>query len=385
MILSVVIVSYNVRFFLEQCLSSLRKAVAFSDLLRGNTEVFVVDNASSDGGIDFLLPLFPAFRFIHNAENLGFAKANNQALTHCSGEFVLFLNPDTILTEDCLDKCLSFFRSKSNAGALGVHMVDGSGRFLKESKRGFPGPGPSFFKMTGIAGWFPRSKIFSSYYHGNLEEGSSHAVDILSGAFLLVKKSILDQIGGFDEQFFMYAEDIDLSYRINQRGFQNYYFAGTTIIHFKGESTRKDVRYTKMFYTAMVLFMKKYFRGPGLSIPLFFLTLGVRFRQTFVSIPALFRKSKRVAKSENAFFVRGEPDIQKKWSQKLAGFNIAITEMQGEAREIIFCESPNQPWKSIIQEIAKNPGRCVYYFHGSGTHAAVSSYSNKQQGHVIEL
>ena len=172
MILSVVIVSYNVKYFLEQCLSSLKKAVGESPLLRDQTEVFVVDNASSDGSLDFLQPLFPEIHFIQNKENKGFARANNQAAGQCTGEFLLFLNPDTILAEDSLESCISFFRTKQDAGAVGVRMVDGAGRFLRESKRGFPGLRASFFKMTGFAHVFPQSKIFSSYYMGQqMKEG----------------------------------------------------------------------------------------------------------------------------------------------------------------------------------------------------------------------
>ena len=166
MILSVVIVSYNVKFFLEQCLSSLKKAVRESSSLRGQTEVFVVDNASADGSVDFLQPLFPDFHFIQNKENKGFARANNQAARLCTGEFLLFLNPDTILAEDSLESCISFFRSKPDAGALGVHMVDGAGRFLKESKRGFPGVWTSFFKMTGLSPFISPFKNFFILLYG---------------------------------------------------------------------------------------------------------------------------------------------------------------------------------------------------------------------------
>ena len=188
MILSVVIVSYNVKFFLEQCLSSLKKAVEGSSLLQGQTEVFIVDNASSDGSCDFLEPLFPVFHFIRNKENNGFAKANNQVLSDCSGEFILFLNPDTILAEDSLDICISFFKNKPDAGALGVHMIDGTGLYLKESKRGFPSPVVSFYKMSGLTHLFPRSKVFSAYYMGHLDEKVAHVVDVLSGAFMMVRK-----------------------------------------------------------------------------------------------------------------------------------------------------------------------------------------------------
>ena len=189
MILSVVIVSYNVKYFLEQCLSSLKKAIVGISRTDWSTEVFIIDNASTDGTPDFLEPLFPHFHFIRNQENIGFAKANNLVIPLCNGELILFLNPDTILAEDSLDVCIDFFEDHTEAGAVGVRMVDGTGRFLKESKRGFPYPSASFFKMTGLARLFPRSKIFSSYYMGHLDEDHVQAVNVLSGAFMMIRKN----------------------------------------------------------------------------------------------------------------------------------------------------------------------------------------------------
>jgi N-acetylglucosaminyl-diphospho-decaprenol L-rhamnosyltransferase len=385
MILSVIIVSYNVKFFLEQCLSSLKKAVEGSSLCRGHTEVFIVDNASSDGSREFLLPLFPAFHFIQNSENRGFAKANNQALVQCSGEFILFLNPDTLLAEDSLDICLSFFRSTPTAGALGLHMIDGGGTFLKESKRGFPSPTSSFYKMSGLSRLFPRSKIFSAYYMGHLDEGSPHAVDVLSGAFMMVRKSVLDKTSGFDEQFFMYAEDIDLSWRIRQSGYRNFYLPETTIIHFKGESTPKDQRYVKMFYTAMVDFMKKHFTSALSSLPLLFIKAGVRLHQTLAYARMSFKKTTRRKGAPFRVFIKGEPGIQQQWKARLGLENIPVTENESEAEEIIFCEGPGLSWKSIIREVSNNKNRVQYKFHGLGTHAAVGSASGREQGETVEL
>ena len=364
MILSVVIVSYNVKFFLEQCLSSLKKAVEGSSLLLNQTEVYIVDNASVDGSLDFLTPLFPAFHFIQNKENKGFAAANNQALSLCCGEFILFLNPDTILAEDTLENCISFLRSRPDAGALGVHMVDGAGRFLRESKRGFPGFGASFSKMTGLARLFPRSKIFSSYYLGHLDERLSHPVDIISGAFLMARRTVMDKTGGFDEQFFMYGEDIDLSYRIHQAGFQNYYFAGSCIIHFKGESTRKDFQYVTRFYTAMILFMKKHFKGFGAPIRLLLLCTAVRLHQLL------------------AYFVISMR--QKKGTEQAASESPPVPAERAKIKEVLFREGAPLSWKQIIQEISDHPGEAIYLFHGSGTHATVSSFASDLQGEVFD-
>ena len=384
MILSVVIVSYNVKFFLEQCLSSLKNAVEGSSLLSGQTEVFVVDNASSDGSLDFLTPLYPGVHFIQNKENNGFAKANNQGLSLCTGEFILFLNPDTILAEDSSDRCISFFRATPDAGAIGVHMVDGMGRYLKESKRGFPGAMASFFKMSGVAGLFPHSKKFAAYYMGHLSEDVSQAVDILSGAFMMVKKTVLDITGGFDERFFMYAEDIDLSWRIRQAGFQNYYFAGTTIIHFKGESTPKDIRHVKMFYSAMKLFVKKHFHKSGFSMQLFLMNTGMHFRQLLAYLFIPFHSN---PKPDYPYptFIHGKQEQQKKWKLALRDQDISIVETKSLAEQIIYCQWMNESWKSIIEEIQKNKEQCFFKFHGEGTHAAISSYSSRRQGKVYEL
>ncbi|HEY8734707.1 MAG TPA: glycosyltransferase family 2 protein [Puia sp.] len=384
MILSVVIVSYNVKFFLEQCLFSLKKAIEGISVEDSVTEVFIIDNASYDGSVEFLRTLFPTFHFIQNMENAGFAKANNQALAICKGECVLFLNPDILLAEDSLDICLSFFQKRQDAGAIGVRMVDGSGNYLKESKRGFPGPAASFFKMSGLTHLFPRSKLFSSYYMGHLDDESTHVVEILSGAFMMVRKKVLDQTGGFDERFFMYGEDIDLSYRITKTGFQNYYLSTTTIIHFKGESTPKDLRQIKIFYDAMQAFMKKHLSS-GSSLQRFILTLGMKVRRGLAYSLLVFKKSKGVSQKQLPVFIKGEPEAKELWKQQLVLNNIPISDDIHKAGQIIYCEGRLLPWKMIIAEIAAAPGRLIYYFHGSGTHSAISSNSSQNRGEVIEL
>jgi len=255
--ISIIIVNYNVKYFLEQCLKSVEKSVC-----NVSFQVIVVDNNSTDDSINYLKPKFPNVHFICNTDNVGFGKANNQALSYCKGEYILYLNPDTIIPEDCLQKCVDFFEHHGDCGALGVKMIDGSGRFLPESKRGFPSPVASFFKLTGIADIFPTSPFFNQYSLGYLSPFENHKVEVLAGAFLMARSEIIHQIGGFDEAFFMYGEDIDLSYRIQKQGFNNYYFSDTTILHFKGESTKKgSLNYVKMFYVAMSIFVKKHYAG----------------------------------------------------------------------------------------------------------------------------
>jgi GT2 family glycosyltransferase len=256
--LSIVIVNYNVKYLVEQCLRSLSGAASSTRL-----EVIVVDNASTDNSIAYLTPLFPEYRFIPNATNVGFAKANNMALQYCTGDVVLFLNPDTILPRSSLDKCMAFLLQQPDAGALGVRMINDNGKFLRESKRGLPTPAASFWKLAGFAKLFPTSSMFAGYYAAQVGEFETKKVDVLSGAFMMIRKNVLDKIGGFDERFFMYAEDIDLSYRIIKAGFNNYYFPEVTIIHLKGASTKKDSRYVRQFYKAMSQYVRKHYgNGP---------------------------------------------------------------------------------------------------------------------------
>ena len=274
MLLTVIIVNYNVKYFLDYCLCSVYRALQHLD-----GEVIVVDNHSTDGSRQFFSDKYPGTKFIWNEENVGFAKANNQALQIAAGQYILFLNPDTIVGEDSFEKCIAFIRSKGDRIACGIRMVDGSGRFLKESKRSFPSPLTSFFKIVGLSAVFSRSRIFSKYHLGYLDENQVHEIDVMAGAFTILPKKILDQVGGFDEKFFMYGEDIDLSYRIGRAGFKNYYFPGTSIIHFKGESTRKgSLNYVKLFYSAMSIFVKKHYREMKAGIFNFLIQVAIFFR-----------------------------------------------------------------------------------------------------------
>ena len=253
--LSVIIVNYNVKFFLEQCLHSVYKSVSG---IKG--EVIVIDNNSVDGSCQMVQEKFPDVLLISNKKNLGFSKANNQGFAIAQGKYVLVLNPDTVVQEDTFKKCFDFMESHPKAGSLGVKMIDGKGTFLPESKRSLPTPLVSFFKIFGLASLFPKSKIFGRYHLGFLDYNKTHKVEILSGAFMFVRKSVLNETGYFDESFFMYGEDIDLSYRIILAGYENYYFSETTIIHYKGESTKKgSINYVMIFYKAMIIFARKHF------------------------------------------------------------------------------------------------------------------------------
>lgn len=256
-LVSIIIVNYRVKFFLEQTIRSAQEAIAG---LGGDGEIIVVDNASGDDSMQFIKSRFGnEVQYIENADNVGFARANNQAIAIAKGEFTLILNPDTIIGSDTLSQSIEWFRTHSDCGAVGVRMLDGNGNFLPESKRSFTTPWVSFCKIFGLSALFPKSRIFARYHLRYLNEKQPHKVDILAGAFILAHTSTLQKIGGFDERFFMYGEDIDLSYRIVQEGFSNYYLP-IPIIHYKGESTKKDsLRYVRVFYEAMLIFFRKHY------------------------------------------------------------------------------------------------------------------------------
>ncbi len=284
--LSVIIVNYNVKHFLEQCLISVKKAL---ENIEG--EVFVVDNHSVDGSVEMVREKFPFVKLQVNNVNYGFAKANNQAIKQAKGEYVLLLNPDTVVEDDTFEKIVAFMDAHPDAGGLGVKMVDGTGKFLPESKRGLPTPATAFYKIFGLSALFPHSKRFSKYHLGYLDENKTHKVDILAGAFMLLRKSVLDRIGLLDEIFFMYGEDIDLSYRITQAGYNNYYFPETRIIHYKGESTKKSsVNYVLVFYRAMVIFAKKHFTAKRAGIFSFFISIAIYFRAMLAILSRFFQK-----------------------------------------------------------------------------------------------
>ncbi len=285
--LSIVIVNYNVQYFLEQCLLSVSRAIKNIE-----AEVLVVDNASVDDSVEMVHQRFPFVRIITNTVNVGFSKANNQAIEIADGEYVLLLNPDTVVAEDTFEKCLAFMNSHPDTGALGIKMIDGKGVFLPESKRGLPTPVVAFYKTFGLAALFPRSKTFGRYHLGFLSPNETHEVDILSGAFMFIRKSALDNVGLLDETFFMYGEDVDLSYRITKGGYKNYYFPDTAIIHYKGESTKKgSLNYVKVFYNAMIIFARKHFSGNQSGVFSLLINFAIVFRGMLTLLAALFASS----------------------------------------------------------------------------------------------
>ena len=285
--LSIIIVNYNVQHFLEQCLKSVFKATR-----NISAEILVVDNNSVDGSVAMIQEKFPNVKLVASKINLGFSKGNNLAINKSKGEYVLLLNPDTLVEEDTFEKVLHFMDSNLNAGGLGVKMVDGKGNFLPESKRSLPTPSVAFYKIFGLSSLFPKSKRFGKYHCGNLDKNENHEIEILSGAFMLMRKKALDEVGLLDEEFFMYGEDIDLSYRLVKAGYKNYYFADTRIIHYKGESTKKSsINYVFVFYNAMIIFAKKHFSSKNASTFSSLIKIAIYFRASIAITNRIIKKS----------------------------------------------------------------------------------------------
>jgi GT2 family glycosyltransferase len=301
-----------VKHFLEQCLHSVRTAITGIE-----AEIFVVDNASVDGSTKMVKEKFPEVNCISNPDNPGFAKANNQAIRLSKGEYVLLLNPDTIVETDTFARIIAFMDSHADAGGLGVKMVDGTGKFLPESKRGLPTPIVAFYKIFGFSLLFPKSKTFNKYHLGYLDKEQTHQVDILAGAFMLMRKSVLDKTGLLDESFFMYGEDIDLSYRIIKAGYHNYYFPDARIIHYKGESTKKgSLNYVFVFYNAMIIFARKHFSAKNARLFSILINMAIYFR-ALLSIVSRVLKNTLLPFSDAILLYSGLAMLARIWEKRI--------------------------------------------------------------------
>ncbi|MBN1988134.1 MAG: glycosyltransferase [Bacteroidales bacterium] len=310
MTLSVIIVNYNVKYFLEQCLISVLRAVKDT-----NAEVWVVDNASADGSCQMVKERFPHVKLIENHSNVGFSVANNQAIRQSKGKYVLLLNPDTVVQEDTFTKCIAFMDSHPEAGSLTVKMIDGKGVFLPESKRALPSPIVSFYKIFGLSRLFPHSRTFARYHLGHLDPNQTHSIEILPGAYMFMRKEALDKTGLLDETFFMYGEDIDLSYRILKEGYKNYYYPETTIIHYKGESTKKgSINYVLIFYKAMAIFAQKHFSKKNARLYILIIYLAIYFR-ALASIVSRVAKRLALPLADTALISAGITFLVSFWEQ----------------------------------------------------------------------
>lgn len=283
---SVIIVNYNVKYFLELCLHSVLKAAKGMAV-----EVIVVDNNSADGSCGMVREKFPAVILIENKDNRGFSKANNQAVAIAKGEYILFLNPDTVMPEDFLKETIAYMDSHPDAGALGPRLIDGKGQFAADSKKSFPSLSVALFKTTGINKVFSRSPFFNRYYAVHIKPDECAAVDVLSGCCMLVRRSAMDEAGGaFDEDYFMYCEDVDLSYRIQKAGYKNIYYPGVSLIHYKGESTRKaTLSYVRIFNEALVTFVKKHYTKRQAKLFILFINIGIILRAVMGAVKLVLK------------------------------------------------------------------------------------------------
>lgn len=332
--ISVIIVNYNVEYFLEQCLNSVMKAL---EGIAG--EVYVVDNNSIDGSVEMVREKFPQVHLIANKDNRGFSKANNQAMELASGDYFLLLNPDTVVEEDTFEKVVAFMDEHPDAGGLGVRMLDGKGKFLPESKRGLPTPTVAFYKIFGLSSLFPHSKVFGKYHLGYLSEFETNEVEILSGAFMLMRAKTIHEVGMLDEAFFMYGEDIDLSYRIILGGYKNYYFPETRIIHYKGESTKKSsINYVFVFYRAMVIFAEKHFSQKNAKLFSTLINLAIYLRAS-LAIATRFIKKAALPVFDFAYILTGAFLLTNHWQKMSIEFPVNAMKVAIPAYVVVWMTS----------------------------------------------
>lgn len=392
--LSVVILNYNVRYFLEQCVLSVQNALESID-----AEIIVVDNASPDDSCHMMKQRFPNVKLIENTNNLGFPKGNNIGVAQAKGEYVCILNPDTVVAEDTFIKVLAFAKKQSDLGIVGVKLIDGTGRFLPESKRGIPTPWVAFTKIMGLYKLFPKSKTFGKYYAEDLDENQTGKVEILVGAFMFLNRDLYLEVGGFDEDCFMYSDDIDLSYRILKKGKSNYYFHETTILHYKGESTVKDDVYIRRFQEAMQFFYEKHFssNGSGSVFFSFFMQIGI----VFFSFVKMFQGHSRIKISPNQYLLcSANKDLADKLAlifQKKVSFHDLKTEkmvisslFNFSSKTEIILDNEFLSFKEIISvlDILKKKSRSMgitFKIVPKNTNFLIGSNSNNDRGEIIQI
>jgi len=375
--LSVIILNYNVRYFLEQCVFSVQKALENID-----GEVIVIDNNSSDDSCAMMKNRFPNVRLIENIENLGFPKGNNIAVAEAKGEYICILNPDTVVAEDTFTKilktCHSELVSESSLGIIGCKLIDGTGSFLPESKRGVPTPWVAFTKIFGLYKMFPNSSWFNKYYAQDLNENQSGEVAILVGAFMFMKRSLYLEVGGFDENCFMYSDDIDLSYMVKKLGKQNYYFADTKVIHYKGESTIRDGLYMKRFQEAMQFFYKKHFKKS------FVFDVMMYFGAYLFSIIKK-NQQKEVQIKVDEYIVFSKNQVSLNLNKKTSYFKElnCFTNNKCGSIEVIF-DTESFSFKEIISFMERNQAANITFKNAFFTNSfLIGSNSSNDRGKVI--
>ena len=402
MLVSVIILNYNVRYFLELCLISVHKALEGIE-----SEIIVVDNNSADGSCDMVLQRFPAVKLIQNKSNVGFPKGNNMGVAQASGKYVCILNPDTVVAEDTFSKIVAFAQAQSKLGIIGCKLIDGSGRFLLESKRGVPTPFVAFTKILGLYKLFPQATILGKYYATHLQEHETGQVAILVGAFMVLKRELYQELGGFDEACFMYSDDIDLSYRSLKAGYVNYYFGSTTVIHYKGESTVKDELYMKRFSQAMHFFYQKHFSDTKSVFKIkersftIFMTVGVYLftrykalqgRSFFISTKKIMAPKYVLVSNDQSLRQKVERALQKKvLFEKIKTEKMVLSSIVKEQInvEIIF-DTDFIDFKDCIalQEYAKKVGfnrKITFKIKPKATDFLIGSNNSTSRGEVVKM
>jgi GT2 family glycosyltransferase len=379
--LSIIILNYNVRYFLELCVLSVQNAIQNID-----AEIIVIDNNSQDDSCEMMKQRFPNVKLIENRENVGFPKGNNIGVSQAKGEYICILNPDTVVAEDTFTKVLAFAKKQNNLGIIGCKLIDGTGNFLPESKRGTPTPFVAFTKITGLYKISP--KTFGKYYAQHLSENETGKVEILVGAFMLMKRNLYNETGGFDENCFMYSDDIDLSYMALKKGKSNYYFHETSVIHYKGESTVKDGIYMKRNQQAMNFFFKKHFRVS------FFFTVFMKIGIVFFSLVKLFQwKPTPKSKPENYILI-SNPDasgeILKEKLEHQLGKTVEIQDdkflfLKNTTTEIIFDQN-HLDFKTIINALEANKNKgFTFKIIPKSSHFMLGSNSSFDRGEVVKI
>ena len=377
--LSVIILNYNVRYFLEQCVSSVQKAIQNLD-----AEIIVVDNNSSDDSCAMMKSVFPNVKLIENKENSGFPKGNNIGVASAKGQYLCILNPDTVVAEDTFEKTLAFAEKQNNLGIIGVKLINGKGNFLPESKRGIPTPFVAFTKVSGLYEIFPKSALLGKYYAQHLNKDQTGEAEIFVGAFMIMTRETYLEVGGFDENCFMYSDDIDLSYMVLKTGKSNYYFAETTVIHYKGESTIRDGTYMKRFQEAMDFFYRKHFRAS------FFFDVFMKIGAYFFT---LAKKNKVVEKIHpDQYIVISNTTLAKEKAEKLLGKNVHLTQSIAEINlnsfsgitEIVF-DAASLSYNTIIGLMQKwNNAKITFKILHIENGFIIGSNSSNDRGEVLK-
>lgn len=375
--LSIIILNYNVRYFLELCVLSVQNAIQNID-----AEIIVIDNNSQDASCEMMKQRFPNVKLIENKENSGFPKGNNIGVNQAKGEYICILNPDTVVAEDTFEKVLAFAKKQKDLGIVGVKLIDGTGNFLPESKRGTPTPFVAFTKITGLYKVFP--KTFGKYYAQHLTENETGKVDILVGAFMLMKRELYNEIGGFDENCFMYSDDIDLSYMALKKEMSNYYFHETSVIHYKGESTVKDGTYMKRFREAMNFFYKKHFRVSLLFSV--FMEMGI----VFFSFVKMFQGKPKPKLSPKKYILVSDNEIlgeqlEKQFNQKVELQKTVDSFSKKIAAEIIFDQN-HLDFKTIIQTLETNKSNgFTFKILPESSCFIIGSNSSFDRGEIVKI